>query len=67
MRRTVHNEPSHLNLHFLPFCFGFCADDPILTMDIPKFNEGSPAQKVRFERVKTVLVTWSFPAGLFYF
>ena len=47
----------HLDLHYLQFCFGFCADTPIFNSGRAKIQRWkSPAQKLRVKRARTMLL-----------
>ena len=52
--KTACNEPSHLDLHCLPLCFGFCADIPVFNNVRAKKIQRwkSQTQKARVESVK---------------
>ena len=44
----AHNEPSHLDLHCLPFCFG----TPVCNSEHAQIQSKRPFQKLEGERVK---------------
>ena len=49
---TARNEPSHLDLHCLPFCSCFMADTPIRNNGcVQNHRRKSPLDKLRVERV----------------
>ena len=64
-RSRCDGEPSHLDLHWLPFCSCSLTETLFAMMDMPKVRR-NPLQKLGGERVNHVFVIYSFDRSTYF-
>ena len=61
---TAHHEPSHLDLHYLPFCFDFLTETPILNNGSVQIQSWKRPLKLG-ERAKAITEIWNYRTRLY--